>query len=73
MADVPLTAEELHLVPDWNFVAINKDNWKSKLEYYLENDDEREKIAQRGYETYLKYHTSDIRARQVVDFLRVNM
>lgn len=70
MADTPLHAEELHLVPDWNFVAINRRNWKEKLKYYLENDDEREEIAQRGYETVMKYHTSDVRAREVVDFLR---
>lgn len=70
MADVPLTAEEYHLVPDENFVWINKDNWRDKLKYYLENDDEREAIAQRGYETVMKYHTTGTRGKQVVNFLR---
>ena len=69
MSDTPLTAKELHFIPDWNFVHINRDNWKEKLIYYLEHDDELEQIAQRGYETVMKYHTTDIRAKQVVDFL----
>ena len=69
LADTPLTAEELHLIPDWNFVEINKDNWERKLEYYVSHDEEREEIAQRGYDTFIKYHTTEVRARQVVDFL----
>jgi len=69
MADIPLTAEELHLVPDWNFVAITQEDWKDKLKYYLSHDEEREEIAQRGYETVMKYHTTDVRARELVDWL----
>ena len=69
MADVPLSAEELHLVPDWNFVAVDKDNWREKLRYYVKHDAEREEIAQRGYETVMKYHTAEIRAKQLVQFL----
>lgn len=68
-ADTPLTAEELHIIPDWNFVEVNEDNWEDKLEYYVSHDDERELIAQRGYDTVIKYHTTEVRARQVVDFL----
>lgn len=73
MADVPLTAEELHFIPDRNFVAINKNNWKEKLKYYLEHDEEREEIARRGYETVMAHHTTNVRARQVVNFLRESM
>lgn len=69
MADTPYTAEELHLVPGYNYVAINENNWVARLKYYIKHDKEREEIAERGYETFLKYHTTDIRAQQVVDFL----
>ena len=69
LANTPVMAEELHFRPGWNFVEINKDNWKEKLKYYLKHDEERETIAQRGYETILKYHTNDIRARQIITFL----
>ena len=73
MADTPLTAKELHLVPDWNFISINKGNWREKLKYYLRHDEEREEIARRGYETVMKYHTVNTRAKQVVNFLWKNM
>lgn len=69
MADVPLSAEELHLIPDWNFVAVDEENWKEKLRYYVKHDAEREEIAQRGYETAMKYHTAEVRAKQLVQFL----
>jgi len=69
VADVPLSAEELHLIPDWNFVAVNEDNWKEKLKYYVKHDAEREAIARRGYETVMKYHMVEVRAKQLVQFL----
>ena len=72
MADKPNTAEELHFKSGWNFVEINKGNWKDKLKYYLNHDEEREEIARRGYETVMKYHTDDIRARQLVGFLEAH-
>lgn len=68
-ADTPLTAEELHFIPDWNFVEINNENWSDKILYYLEHDEEREKIARRGYETVMKYHTNSIRAQELIKFL----
>lgn len=71
-ADAPLTAKELHYVPNWNFVEINKGNWKQKLSYYIKHDGEREEIARRGYETVLKHHTNDIRARQLIKFLETH-
>ena len=69
MADTPLNAEELHFIPDWNFVEINEDNWEKKLKYYLKHDAEREVIIRRGYETLMKYHTNDIRAKEIIAFL----
>jgi len=69
LANTPITAEEFHFRPDWNFVEIGKNNWKEKLKYYLKHDEERETIAQRGYETIMKYHTNHIRSRQLLDFL----
>lgn len=70
MADKPQTSEALHFKPGWNFVEIDQKNWKEKLDYYLTNDEEREKIACRGYKTVMKYHTSSVRAKQLVSYLR---
>ncbi len=72
LADTPITAKELHFYPDWNFVEIDRNNWVQKLRYYLAHNEQREQIAKRGYETIMKYHTNDIRARQLVDFLETH-
>ena len=69
MVNKPQTADELHLVSGENYVEITEDNWKEKLEYYLEDDVERERIAHNGYETAMKYHTSGVRAQQLMGFL----
>jgi len=70
MADKPQSADALHFKPGWNFVEINTDDWAQKLDYYLSDDEEREKIAQRGYETIMKYHTARVRAQQLVSNLK---
>ena len=69
MANKPQSAEYLHLEAGENYVEIDKDNWKEKLTYYLEDDAERERIARNGYETMMKYHTSEVRAIQLLGFL----
>ena len=68
-SDPPLTAKSLHYIPDWNFVRINGSNWRRKLKYYLRHDEEREEIAENGYQTFMKYHTVDVRAGQLARFL----
>ena len=69
MANEPQTAKELHFFAGENYVDITQDNWKDKLTYYIENDSERERIAMNGYKTVMKYHTSEIRAMQLLEFL----
>lgn len=68
-SDTPFTADELHLKPDRNFVEVDAGNWENKLVYYLENEGERRKVARGGYEMTLKYHTNEVRARELVDLL----
>lgn len=69
MADAPSDPELYHFIPNHNFVEVDLYDWQRKLEYYLTHDKERETIAKRGYETFLKYHTCDIRAKEVIKFL----
>jgi spore maturation protein CgeB len=39
-----------------------------KIEYYLKNEDEREKIAKRGYERFMKEHTYEKRFLEIFEF-----
>ena len=73
MADVPFRADKLHFIPNKNFIEVNLGNWKQKLEYYLRNNVERERITECGYQTVLKYHTCETRARKLVKWLEENI
>jgi hypothetical protein len=42
---------------------------KNRLLYYLDKEEEREKIANAGYRHLLKYHTSKERARYLLDMI----
>jgi len=70
MMDKPDMAEELHFVPDYNFVEINEENFAAKLKYYIEQPELREKIAKAGYETVMKYHTIEIRGKELMEQLK---
>jgi spore maturation protein CgeB len=69
MAPMPLDGEDLHFHPGFNFVEINKENFVEKIKYYLRHENERQEIAKRGVETVKRYHTVEIRAKQLVDYL----
>lgn len=71
-SDLPLQWEMFHFEPDVNMVEINIHNWKDKLNYYLENEGERKKIALEGYKMTMKHHTNEVRAKQLVDFLEAH-
>ena len=45
------------------------DDLKEKIEYYLSNEKEREKIADRGYEYVLKNATIDSRMNELFNYL----
>ena len=70
LANTPADAEELHFIPNENFVEVNVANCLDKLRYYVAHDEEREEIAQRGYETVMKYHTDEIRVNEFLTFVK---
>ena len=72
LADTPMDAEALHFKPGWNFVEINETNWIQKMIYYLKHENERLEIVENAYETMMKYHTTEIRARELLAFLEEN-
>jgi spore maturation protein CgeB len=70
MANEPQSSKELGFINEYNYVEINRNNWKEKLKYYLENESERERIAKNGYEAAIKHHSTDIRAKQLISYLK---
>lgn len=72
LSDCPLTWKECHLVPFHNFVGVNKYDWQRQLEYFLTHEDERRAIVKEAYRDVMRLHTTDIRAKQLYDFLEEN-
>lgn len=70
MAPMPMDGADLHFVPDENFVEVNLNNFLEKIRYYLKHDDERRQIALHGVETARKYHSVEIRARQLLEYFK---
>lgn len=69
LTDKPNGAEQFHFIPDYNFVEINEGNFLEKIEYYLLNEDERNRIINNAYETVTKYNTIDIRMEQLMKIM----
>lgn len=52
-----------------NFVACNQSNFYEKAMYYLENEEERQKITDNGYQFIHTHHTNDARALQLIKYI----
>jgi len=52
-----------------NFVEVDIDNYMEKVRYYLDNEKERRRIANNAYAMVRKYHSSDMRAKQLIGYL----
>lgn len=59
IANEPYDMEAHHLVPGENFVVINKDNFEEKLRYYLEDEEERRRLAENIYQTTVEHHDTE--------------
>lgn len=73
MAPAPTYAEGLGFKDGYNFVDVNIDNFMAKIEYYLENEDERRRIANNGLETIRKLHSVETRVKQMVAIFRKSL
>ena len=66
----PYGSKELNFVDGWNYVHATRKDVMEKIKYYLKHENEREEIAQNGYDTILKHHTMKIRVSQFVKRLK---
>ena len=69
VADRPHHADELGLVDGENYVEISKDNWREKLDYYLNNDTERLRITRNARELFERKHTNKVRVKELLSIL----
>lgn len=68
-SDAPAGAEELGFVKDHNYIHITSDTFKEKLEYYVENYSEAQKIAVNARKLMETRHSSQIRAKELLGYL----
>lgn len=62
--------EDLGFIPGYHFVPINEDNFMDKATYFMENEAERQQIAEQGYQFIRKDHSVETRAKQLVRSIR---
>lgn len=67
MAPTSKEIEDLGFVPGNNFVDINEDDFYEKAKYYLTHEEERQKIADAGYEFIREHHSTKARAAFLVN------
>lgn len=53
-------------------IAKDKDDWFSKIEYYMNHPEERENIIKAGYDRVLRDHTYHNRAQQIINIYNSN-
>ena len=69
LSDSPAGAGALHFEPGVNFVEISLEDYREKVDYYLENEKERERIVDNAFKMVHRYHTCEIRARELLDYV----
>ena len=70
MSKIPTYAKELHFVPNYNFVPIDRNDFMKKIYYYLRHENERKEVARRGMETIQKYHSVKVRATEILGYMK---
>jgi len=69
MCDRPAGAEKAGLIDGENYAEVTRDNFMSRIRYYLSRPDEMRRIAENGHTLFLQRHTVDKRALEVRDLL----
>ncbi|MCQ6280423.1 glycosyltransferase [Bacillus sp. EB600] len=58
--------DDLGFIPGEHYVRITKDDFYKKAEYYLKHEDERNRIADQGYQFVQTQHTTKKRVEQLI-------
>jgi hypothetical protein len=60
---------DLGFIPNENMVVIDSSNLVKQVEWWLEHEDERLRVAENGYKLVLEKHTGAVRAKEFVKYL----
>jgi len=69
MCDRPAGAEKVGLVDGETYAEVTRDNFMSRIRYYLSRPDEIRRIAENGYNLFLRRHAARKRVLKVRDSL----
>ncbi len=70
IADYLPELQDLGIKDGLHMVTIDTGDIAGQVEYWLKNQDKREHIARNGMAFITKYHNIDVRARDLVDFIK---
>lgn len=70
LAPTPEASRVLGIKEYENIVPITAESYYKRIRRYLHDDGERRRIASNGRKTFLEMHTTEIRARQIVEKMR---
>jgi len=70
LANRPQGIKRLHLEDGVNFVEVSIDNLVEKAKMLLNDQEKIDRIRRRAVEDSLKYHTGDVRAKELRDVIR---
>jgi glycosyltransferase involved in cell wall biosynthesis len=70
VANMPLDGPDLHFEDGYNMVEVNRNNFEEETYKLLKDDTRREELTRNAVDTIHKYHTTDIRAKQLIKFIK---
>ena len=70
LANAPQNADELGFVDGETYVEINRLNWKDKLKWILNDENERKRIARNGLKLAQNKHTHKVRVEEMFKILK---
>lgn len=64
---------DLGFIDGETFISVNRDNFMEKADYYAGHEEERKRIAARGMEMVSRRHSTEQRAKELVETIKNNI
>lgn len=70
VGEKPYGEEELGLKDEYNYIAVDKENFIDKIKFYINNETELNKIVDNAQKTFLAKHTIEHRGKDFIKLLQ---